>query len=337
MTTRRPQRGRTTKVLVARHDADGQRRRPDELIIEEPLRIQLDGTLVSTTMRTPGNDYELAVGFLHAEGLLGGVPVTGVRYCADAPAVETEFNVVTVETGGRAPAPTPRLGSTSSSCGLCGSEAIEELTSRLSPFADTEHVDPLLLAEVADKVRDGQDLFAKTGAAHAAASFDADGAIQLIREDIGRHNAVDKIVGRMLLDDQLPTPGLGLYVSGRAIAGTTLIASPLGDAVRTQTQELLSTVVGDDAPDEGDEPDAEVAGEVESVVPQIVFDDSVFVDPQMVGLQPPWAFDGLLTFRGSPTRSFYGRGPVPDDPAVQWRFPPFAVGRVETRGAMPSR
>ena len=114
---------------------------------------------------------------------------------------------------------------------------------------------------------------------------------------------------------------VALAIGVVAIGGTTLIASPLGEAVRTQTQELLSTVVGDDAPDEGDEPDAEVAGEVESVVPQIVFDDSVFVDPQMVGLQPPWAFDGLLTFRGSPTRSFYGRGPVPDDPAVQWRFP----------------
>ena len=92
----------------------------------------------------------------------------------------------------------------------------EELTSRLSPFADTDHVDPFLLADVAEKVRADQDLFAKTGAAHAAASFDPDGSIRLIREDIGRHNAVDKIVGRMLLDDELPTPGVGLYVSGRA-------------------------------------------------------------------------------------------------------------------------
>jgi len=216
MTSRRHRRGRTTKVFVDRHGAGGDRRKPDELIIEEPLWIQLDGTLVSTTMRTPGNDYELASGFLHAEGLLAGAPVLRVRYCADGSALESEFNVVTVETGGKAPEPKPRLGSTSSSCGLCGADAIDELTDRLVPFDDVDRFDPLLLAEVADKVRTEQELFAKTGAVHAAASFDADGTIKLVREDIGRHNAVDKIVGRMLLDNQLPTPGLGLYVSGRS-------------------------------------------------------------------------------------------------------------------------
>lgn len=216
MTNRHPQRGRTNKVFVERHGADGHRRRPDEVIVEEPLWIQLDGTLVSTTMRTPGNDYELAAGFLHAEGLLGDAAVTGVRYCADGPALESEFNIVTVETGGLAPEPTPRLGSTSSSCGLCGADAIDELTDRLVPFVEPPQFDPMLLAEVAEKVRAEQDLFTKTGAVHAAASFDADGTILLVREDIGRHNAVDKIVGRMLLDGELPTPGLGLYVSGRA-------------------------------------------------------------------------------------------------------------------------
>jgi len=146
---------------------------------------------------------------------LAGAAVTGVRYCADGPAVETEFNVVTVETGGKAPTPTPRLGSTSSSCGLCGADAIDELTSRLSPL-DVEPFDPLMLAEVADRVLNEQDLFAKTGAVHAAATFDRSGKIGLVREDIGRHNAVDKVVGRMMLDNQMPTPELGLYVSGRA-------------------------------------------------------------------------------------------------------------------------
>lgn len=211
----RVQRGRTRQVFVQRHGPAGHRRRPDDLIVEEPLSIQLDGTLVATTMRTPGNDYELAVGFLHAEGMLGGAKVIGVRYCADGPAVETEFNVVTVDTGGKAPEPTPRLGSTSSSCGLCGADAIDELTDRLTPLA-SEPFDPMLLASVADQVRARQDLFAKTGAVHAAATFDRDGAIHLVREDIGRHNAVDKIVGRMLLDGTMPTPDLGLYVSGRA-------------------------------------------------------------------------------------------------------------------------
>lgn len=216
MSIRRSQRGRTNKVFVERHGPDGQRRRPDEVIVEEPLWIQLDGTLVSTTMRTPGNDYELAVGFLHAEGLLGDAAVTGVRYCADGSALESQFNVVTVETGGVAPEPKPRLGSTSSSCGLCGSDAIDQLTDRLIAFVNPPRFDPLLLAEVAEKVRTKQELFAKTGAVHAAATFDAGGSIRLVREDIGRHNAVDKVVGRMLLDGELPTTGLGLYVSGRA-------------------------------------------------------------------------------------------------------------------------
>jgi len=208
-------RGRSKQVFVERHGPAGSKRRPDDLIVEEPLLIQLDGTLVASTMRTPGNDYELAVGFLHAEGMLAGAPVLTVRYCADGSALESEFNVVTVETGGVAPTPTPRLGSTSSSCGLCGADAIQELTDRLVPL-DAEPFDPLLLAEVADKVRADQDLFAKTGAVHAAAAFDRDGSIRSVREDIGRHNAVDKVVGRMILDGEFPTPDLGLYVSGRA-------------------------------------------------------------------------------------------------------------------------
>ena len=211
------QRGRTQKVFVHRHSVDDAavRRRPDEVIVEEPMSIELDGTRVSTTMRTPGNDYELAVGICHTEGLLGNAKVTGVRYCADGPAIESEFNIVTVDTGGKAPEPTPRLGSTSSSCGLCGSEAIEQLTDRLAPL-DAEPFDPTLLIDVAERVREAQPLFLKTGAVHAAASFTPDGEIVHLREDIGRHNAVDKIVGRMILDDEMPTPGLGLFVSGRA-------------------------------------------------------------------------------------------------------------------------
>lgn len=211
------QRGRTQKVFVYRHGVGDAavRRRPDEVIVEEPMSIELDSTRVSTTMRTPGNDYELAVGFCHAEGLLGNAKVTGVRYCADGPAIESEFNIVTVDTGGRAPKPTPRLGSTSSSCGLCGSEAIEQLTDRLAPL-DADPFDPMLLIDVAERVREAQPLFLKTGAVHAAASFTPTGEIVHLREDIGRHNAVDKIVGRMILDDEMPTPGLGLFVSGRA-------------------------------------------------------------------------------------------------------------------------
>src|SRR5918994_4450744 len=101
-------RGRTRRVVITTVTPDGVRRTPDQLIVEEPMTIQLDGTTVSTTMRTPGHDFELAVGFCHTEGLLAGTAVTGVRYCGTGPAAETEFNVVTVETGGLAPTPTPR-------------------------------------------------------------------------------------------------------------------------------------------------------------------------------------------------------------------------------------
>ena len=125
-----------------------------------------------------------------------------------------------------------------------------------------------------------------------------------------------------------------LAIGALAIGATTLVATPLGDTFVAQTQEIIANVTGSETA----EPEAEIEEEpVVEVLPQIVFDDSVFVDPQMVGLQPPWDFDGLLTFRGSPTRSFYGRGPVPDDPAVQWRFPEEGgLCRQSTVGAQTS-
>ncbi len=195
-------------------------RRPDELIVEEPMSIQLDGTLVSTTMRTPGHDFELAVGFSLTEGLLAGNPVIGVRYCADDSAVDSEFNIVTVETGGRAPTPTPRLGNVSSSCGWCGSEQLDELCARLEPLAPGVPVDLDVIGGIADRVLDGQGLFAATGSVHAAAAFDPNGDVLVTREDVGRHNAVDKVIGAILLGSvagvDVPATGLGLFVSGRA-------------------------------------------------------------------------------------------------------------------------
>jgi FdhD protein len=207
--------GRTQQVFTRRWTTEGARRVPDELIVEEPMAIHLDGALVATTMRTPGHDFELAVGFCHAEGLLDAVPVQTVRYCGTGPAVETEFNVVSVDTGGLAPAPTPRLGSVGSSCGLCGSVAIGELCARLVPFA-AEAFPLEVLAAAPAAVRAAQALFAKTGAVHAAATIDRAGAVGLVREDIGRHNAVDKVVGRLVLDGGVPAADLALFVSGRA-------------------------------------------------------------------------------------------------------------------------
>ena len=203
-------------MIVSSVTPDGVRRAPDDLIVEEPMTIQLDGHVVSTTMRTPGNDYELAVGFCHTEGLLGGLAVTGVRYCATGGAVETEFNVVTVDTGGLAPVPTPRLGTTSSSCGWCGSEQLDDMCARLAPLPASLPMPLDLLGRVPELVSDHQPLFGATGAVHAAAVFDRDGTIDLVREDVGRHNAVDKVVGAMLLERRLPASGLGLFVSGRA-------------------------------------------------------------------------------------------------------------------------
>jgi FdhD protein len=209
-------RGRTVTTLTRRHQGGSTTRVPDALIVEEPLAIDLDGTLVATTMRTPGHDFELAVGYCFTEGLLDGAPVTACRYCGTGSAVETEFNSVTVETGGRAPTPTPRLTPTTSSCGLCGSASLADLQERLAPLSAVEAFPVEVLLEATAKARVDQELFEATGAVHGAAAFDRDGTIRVLREDIGRHNAVDKVVGRLLLDDALPATGLGLFVSGRA-------------------------------------------------------------------------------------------------------------------------
>ena len=207
-------RGRAEKSLIWHFDGT-LHRKPDALIVEEPMSIQLDDVLVTTTMRTPGDDFELAAGFCHAEGLLGDAAITGIRYCGTGAPVDSDFNVVSVETGGRAPAPTPRLGSTSSSCGVCGAESIAALVDRLERL-DVEPFPLDVLAAMPDTVRSMQPLFGSTGSVHAAAAFGRSGQPVLVREDIGRHNAVDKVVGRLLLDGSLPAGELGLFVSGRA-------------------------------------------------------------------------------------------------------------------------
>ncbi|MGH9112639.1 MAG: formate dehydrogenase accessory sulfurtransferase FdhD [Acidimicrobiales bacterium] len=209
-------RGRTAKVLTNRYDGAAVSRHPDQLIVEEPLEIQLDGALVSTTMRTPGHDFELAAGFCFTEGLLAGAAVRQCRYCGTGSAVDSEFNAVSVDTGGQAPTPRPRLTTTTSACGMCGTTAIDDLRERLHPLPAAEPFPLEVLAAVPDAVMGCQQLFDATGAVHAAVAFDRAGTPVLAREDIGRHNAVDKVVGRLLLDGCLPATDLGLYVSGRA-------------------------------------------------------------------------------------------------------------------------
>ncbi|HVF13299.1 MAG TPA: formate dehydrogenase accessory sulfurtransferase FdhD, partial [Acidimicrobiales bacterium] len=232
-------------LLIHRH-VDGRLRRvPDEVAIEEPLEIRLDGHVVATTLRTPGNDHELAVGLLHSEGLIDGLPITRVHHCFDDRQPTVELNVITVDTGGRAPVPTPRLQTATAACGLCGSTTIAGLTARLQPLPATDVLPDEVVLAVGDRVRGRQGLFGSTGGVHAAAVFDAGGEPLLIREDVGRHNAVDKLVGRLRLDDRLPATGLGLFVSGRAgfelvqkawaagFAWMVAVGAPTSLAVRT--------------------------------------------------------------------------------------------------------
>jgi len=192
--------------------------RPDRLVVEEPMEIRLDEHAVTTTMRTPGHDYELAVGFCATEGLLHGTAVRSVRYCATGSADATGYNVVTVSTGGSAPAPAPRLRTATSSCGLCGSASLDALRQRLPPLTgQMPAVDLAVLVRAAGATRERQALFSETGSIHAASDFDPmTGDVGVVREDIGRHNAVDKVVGRLLLDGGFPGDGRGLFVSGRA-------------------------------------------------------------------------------------------------------------------------
>ena len=248
---------RRSETVLARHVAtadDPTGRRPERVIVEEPLEIRLDGHLVATTMRTPGDDFELAVGLCHADGLLGGATVESCRYCGTGSAVETEFNVVSVDTGGRAPEPAPRLGTVSSACGVCGSTQIDELCARLAPIPEHAPWSTDVLLGVVASVRAHQELFDVTGGVHAAAAFDRDGTILHVREDIGRHNAVDKVVGRLLLDGRLPATDLALFVSGRAsfemvqkawaagFEAVVAVSAPSALAVETATRAGLTLI-----------------------------------------------------------------------------------------------
>lgn len=207
---------RTERLLARRFDDGDRGRGPESVLVEAPLQIRLNGAVATTTMRTPGHDYELAAGWCWNEGLLTDAPVTGIRYCATGSAVETNFNVVTVETQGRAVAPTPRLGTTTSACGICGVAVIDELTERLTRLPAGPSLSAGALGRLGDALAGRQELFDATGASHAAAAVRPDGEVVVVREDIGRHNAVDKVVGRLLLDDVLPATGWVLWVSGRA-------------------------------------------------------------------------------------------------------------------------
>ncbi|MFJ2112363.1 MULTISPECIES: formate dehydrogenase accessory sulfurtransferase FdhD [unclassified Streptomyces] len=198
--------------------------RPDTLVAEEPLEIRLNGKPLAITMRTPGDDFALAAGFLVSEGVLAtAADLRSIVYCAGARADGTNtYNVVDVQLAPGVPVPDITLERnvyTTSSCGLCGKASLDAVrTATRHPIADTPpvRVDPALLAALPDRLRAAQQVFDRTGGLHAAALFTEDGDMLDIREDVGRHNAVDKLVGRALQQDLLPLSRALLLVSGRA-------------------------------------------------------------------------------------------------------------------------
>jgi FdhD protein len=177
----------------------------DEVAVEEPLEIRVDGTPLAVTMRTPGHDEELAAGFLFGEGLIDGPPEVGLTDDLAANTVEVR--------GPLRGDPTARRFYTTSSCGVCGKGALEEVAVVAPTLPDGPVVARGLLAALPDRLR--QPEFERTGGLHATGLFDLEGRLVSVREDVGRHNAMDKVIGRALLDGEVPLRERLLCVSGR--------------------------------------------------------------------------------------------------------------------------
>ncbi|GAA2880110.1 formate dehydrogenase accessory sulfurtransferase FdhD [Pseudonocardia halophobica] len=214
----------TARRPVLRLAADGsQRRRPDTLAVEEPLELRVDGAPLTVTMRTPGHDVELAHGFLLTEGVIGAATdLLTARYCdsVDAEGRNT-YNVLDVALApGVEPPDTSveRNFYTTSSCGVCGKASLDavKLKSRFSPAHDQVRVPWEVVGTLPDRLREAQKVFDSTGGLHAAGLFEPDGSLLVTREDVGRHNAVDKVLGHALLEGRVPAAGTVLQVSGRA-------------------------------------------------------------------------------------------------------------------------
>ena len=199
---------------------------PDAVVMEEPLQLLLDGETLSVVMRTPGNDIELTIGLLFAEGVIKSAKdVKAVRISAEAgerePSIDVdssvvESNVIDVHLARQPDRRPERSMLASSACGVCGAVMIEDLRRGLSPLGEGPRVQASILPGLVDALRAGQGVFERTGGLHAAGLFSADGTVLCLREDVGRHNAVDKVAGRRLLDGKLPASESALVVSGRA-------------------------------------------------------------------------------------------------------------------------
>ncbi|MEZ7129238.1 formate dehydrogenase accessory sulfurtransferase FdhD [Nonomuraea sp. AD125B] len=216
--------GPTTRARIRELNGSAVRERRDDLATEEPLEIRVTGAggeqrTVAITMRTPGHDFELAAGFLHGEGLAGPGDIASIAYCTDEELPpEARYNTVTVRLRGAVP-DLPALERhflTSSACGVCGSAGLDALRDRCRPLPEgTLRLAPGVLYGLPDALRRGQGVFGKTGGLHAAGLFTAAGEPVVVREDVGRHNAVDKLTGWAALNGRLPLAGHVLVVSGR--------------------------------------------------------------------------------------------------------------------------
>lgn len=226
-------------------------RERDEVAIEEPLEIRVDGRAIAVTMRTPGEDEELAAGFLAGEALIGGPG----HIVSVGPTDDLAANVVEVRTTGglRRDPSQERSFHLSSSCGVCGKAALEHVHLHAPPVAATkgEPIEPQLVLDAPDVARSGQVSFDRTGGLHATALFDAAGELLALREDVGRHNAMDKAIGAMLLAGRHPLPGALACLSGRVsfelvqkaalaqLAGVIAVGAPTSLAVQLAEERGL--------------------------------------------------------------------------------------------------
>jgi len=205
---------------IVRFGSGAPERREDRVSVEEPLEIRVGGEPLAVTMRTPGDDFDLAAGWLVAEGIVSRPEqIARIEHCRDVRSPEEEGNVVVVRTtepAGAALDRARRLLLTSSSCGLCGKGSIESIHGRFPPVLSPARTDAAVLRRLPDALRGAQANFAETGGLHAAGVFSLSGELLACREDIGRHNAVDKVIGFLFRQGRLPLSETILAISGRA-------------------------------------------------------------------------------------------------------------------------
>jgi FdhD protein len=205
---------------IRRFEAGTLEPREDRVTVEEPLEIRVGSETLAVTMRTPGNDFDLASGWLLAEGIVHRPEeIVRLEHCRDVRSPEEEGNIVVV----RATAPSGtlldrarRLLVTTSSCGLCGKASIEAVHGRFPAVESEAVVTPAILSSLPDALRRVQTTFGQTGGLHAAGIFDLSGTLLCAREDVGRHNAVDKVIGALFREGKVPLSDAILLVSGRA-------------------------------------------------------------------------------------------------------------------------